>query len=143
MIEGLVAGKLYGQPEQRMSAKTGKAYVIAKLRAVAGDGDALFVSCVAFDVAAQAVLLAMEDGDAVTLAGLLTPKAWIGKEGDPRAALDMVVQRALTAYHLKRKRDAVAAAGEGEKPKPPQRPRPSPLAEFFPEDNAWLQGAAA
>jgi single-stranded DNA-binding protein len=137
-----VAGKLYGQPEQRMSAKTGKSYVIARLRAAAGDGDALFVSCVAFDVAAQAVLLAMEDGDAVTLAGSLTPKAWIGKAGEPRVALDMVVQRALTAYHLTRKRAAVAAAGEAEQPKPPQRPRPSPLAEFFPEDNAWLQGAA-
>ena len=110
MIEGLVSGKLHGRPEQR-TGKSGKPFTVGKVRAAAGGDEAVFVNVVAFDAGAQAALLALEAGDAVTLAGTLTPKAWTDKEGAARPSLDLVAAQVLTTYHLKRKREAVAAAG--------------------------------
>lgn len=116
MIEGLVAGKVYGKPEQR-TGKSGKPFAVAKVRAAVAGGDeaTLFVNVVAFEQAAQAALLALDDGDAVTLAGTLTPKAWTDREGKARPAVDMVAAQVLTAYHLNRKREAVAAGEQSQR----------------------------
>jgi hypothetical protein len=52
-------------------------------------------------------LLALGEGDAVALAGSLTPKAWTDREGIARPALDLVASQVLTAYHLTRRRKAL------------------------------------
>lgn len=147
MIEGLVSGKLHGRPEQR-TGKSGKAFTVAKVRAaVAGDGEAVFVNVVAFSESAQAALLALGDGDAVALAGTLTPKAWTDREGTARPALDMVAAQVLTAYHVKRKREAVAAGGEQRQQQArqdqQQRPQDQGPGDFGPEDDEWLRGGPA
>jgi single-stranded DNA-binding protein len=105
VIEALIAGKVYGKPERRTS-KTGKPFTAAKVRAVAGDGEMQFINVVVFSDSAQAALLALADGDAVALAGHLTAKAWIDKEGTAKPNMSLVAQQVLTAYHAKRKRDA-------------------------------------
>lgn len=116
MIDGLIGGKVYGKPGER-TGQSGKRFVTAKVRAAAGDGESLFVNVIAFDGDAQAALLALDDGDSVTLSGALTPRAWTDKNGDVRPALDMLAHAVLTAYHVKRKRQAVqrqaAPAGDG------------------------------
>lgn len=111
MIDALVSGKLYGQPEQR-TGKSGRPFTTAKVRAAmtAGDEQAIFVNVIAFDDAAQSALLALSDGCAVALAGSLTPKAWIDREGNARLAVDLIAAAVLTPYHVKRRR--MAAAGE-------------------------------
>ncbi|WP_153074999.1 single-stranded DNA-binding protein [Paraburkholderia bonniea] len=106
MIDGLVSGKLYGAAQSRMG-QSGKAFVIAKVRPTSGDGESLFVNVIAFDDAAKSVLLALDDGDSVALAGTLTPKVWTDKHGDAKPALDMVAHRVLTAYHVQHKRKAI------------------------------------
>lgn len=106
MIDGLIGGKVYGKPVER-KGQSGKQFVTAKVRAAAGDGESLFVNVIAFDGDAQAALLALEDGDSVSLSGVLTPKVWTDKNGETRPALDMVAHVVLTAYHVKRKRQAV------------------------------------
>jgi len=106
MMDALIAGKLYGQPAERTS-KTGNPFVTAKVRAAAGDGESLFVNVIAFAQGACAALLALDDGDPVALAGSVTPRAWIDKEGQPRPALDMVAAQVLTPYHVNRKRAAM------------------------------------
>jgi len=58
MIDGLIAGKLYGAPQQR-TAKTGKPFAVAKVRCAAGDGESLFVNVIAFDGDTCTALLAM------------------------------------------------------------------------------------
>ncbi|MDB5271544.1 MAG: hypothetical protein JWP58_4584 [Hymenobacter sp.] len=93
MIEALVSGKLHGQPAQKIS-KTGKPFVVAKVRAHAGD--------------------------AVALAGSLTPKAWTDPEGITRPALDLVASQVLSAYHVTLKRRALER-----KPLDPSEPQPS------------------
>lgn len=117
MIDGLIGGKVYGKPAER-TGQSGKQFVTAKVRAAAGDGESLFVNVIAFDGDAQAALLALEDGDSVSLSGVLTPKVWMDKSGEARPALDMVAHVVLTAYHVKRKRQAVQretgrAGGDG------------------------------
>ena len=106
MMEGLIAGKLQGKATERTS-KTGKPYALAKVRAATRDGEALFVNVIAFDTDPCTALLALGEGDAVALAGTLTPKAWLDREGQPRAAVDMVVSQVLTTYQAKCKREAV------------------------------------
>jgi single-stranded DNA-binding protein len=88
MIDALIAGKLYGQPQQK-TGKQGKPFTIAKVRAAAGDGEALFVNVISFDADTVAALLALGDGDSVALAGALTPKVWTDKEGTQRHRLDI------------------------------------------------------
>ncbi|MBB5467250.1 single-stranded DNA-binding protein [Paraburkholderia sp. CI2] len=105
MIDGLIAGKLYGTAQTR-TGQSGKAFVTAKVRAAVGDGETLFVNVITFSDTAAAALLALEDGDAVALAGTLSPKVWTDKHGEARPALDMVAHAVLTAYHVRRKRRA-------------------------------------
>jgi single-stranded DNA-binding protein len=90
-----------------MTGKQGKPFAIAKVRAAAGEGEALFVNVITFDPATVAALLALGDGDSVALAGSLTPKVWTDKEGNSRPAVDLVAHKLLTAYHVTRKRNAV------------------------------------
>ena len=73
MIEALISGKLQGQPSEKV-AKTGKPFVTAKVRVHAGEAD-VFVNVIAFSESACEALLALESGDAVSLAGSFTPKA--------------------------------------------------------------------
>ena len=107
MIDGLIAGKLYGTPKEHTS-KTGKPFAVAKVRCAAGDGESQFVNVIAFDANTCTALLALGDGDSVALAGMLTPKVWIDKDGNARPTLDIVAAQVLTAYHVTRKRKAVA-----------------------------------
>ena len=73
------------------------------------------MNVIAFDGGACTALLALGDGDAVSLAGSITPKVWTDKTGISRPALDIVAHQVLTAYHVQRKRKAVAI-------EPAQRP---------------------
>lgn len=106
MIDGLIAGKLHGQPQQR-TGQSGKPFTTAKVRTATKDGGTVFVNAIAFAPAVQAALLALADGDSVALSGELTPKVWTDREGVTHPALDLVAHAALTAYHVSRKRQAV------------------------------------
>ena len=112
MIDALIQGKIYGQPVQR-TAKTGKPFAVAKVRCAAGDGESIFVSVIAFDAAPCATLLALGEGDAVSMAGTLTPKVWTDKAGTAKPALDLVAQQVLTPYQVTRKRKAVSGQDDG------------------------------
>lgn len=110
MIDGLIGGKLQGAPVER-TGQRGKRLVTAKVRTPAGDGEALFVNVIAFSERVGNALLALDDGDSVSLAGAMTPKAWTDKNGEARPALDMVAQAVLTPYHVARKRQSMNPEG--------------------------------
>ena len=97
MIEGLVAGNIWGDPEKRMG-KSNSIFVGAKVRAQGTQPDLVIVNVIAFDAQVCKDLLALRDGDAVSLAGSLSPKVWVDKQGVSRAALDMVASRALAVH---------------------------------------------
>ena len=129
MIDGLIAGRVHGQPTSRTS-KNGKPFAVAKVRAAAGDGEALFVSVIAFDAAPCTALLALRDGDSVALSGTLTPKTWTDREGATRPALDLVAHQVLTSYHVARKRAAVRP------PPTPERPSHEAWRAMAPHDRS-------
>lgn len=106
MIDGLIAGRLYGQAAERID-KAGKTFTVARVRASSNDGENLFVNVIAFDVASRAALGALADGDGVCLAGTLTPRVWTDKQGNTRPSLDMVAHQVMSAYHVHRKRRAM------------------------------------
>ena len=95
MIDGLVAGRLYGEAERRTD-KAGKAYSLAKVRACTAEGEVLFVNVIAFDDDLCASLHRLRDGDSVALSGSLNPRVWTDKQGNTRPALDMVAHRLIS-----------------------------------------------
>jgi len=94
MIEGLIAGRLTGTPEERTD-RFGKIFMVARMRATANDGSSLFVNVVAFDPVPCNQLRELEEGDAVSLTGPMTPKVWTDRQGANHAALDVVAYRVL------------------------------------------------
>lgn len=98
MIDGLVAGSVWGDPEKRVG-KNDSIFVVAKVRAQGTQPEPVIVNVIAFDNAVCKELMGLRDGDALSLAGSLMPKVWVDKQGVSRAALDMVASRVLTLGH--------------------------------------------
>jgi single-stranded DNA-binding protein len=106
VIDALISGRLYGTPTGRTSSG-GSAYVTAKVRVSTRAGECLFINVIAFADTATTALLALADGDAVALAGELTPKAYAAKDGTARPSVDLLAHSVLSEYHVVRKRKAV------------------------------------
>lgn len=113
MIDGLIAGKLSGSAQNR-TAHNGKTFVTAKVRAADSDGEAQFISVVAFDDGVKTALLALGDGDSVSASGSLTIDTSEARNGTTRVSIKLVATAVLTPYHVRRKREAIA---EGSNPK--------------------------
>ena len=111
MIDGLIAGKLQENPVARVS-KNGNTFVTTKVRVAAAQGESIFANVIAFDDKVKSALLALEAGDSVSIAGTLTPKAWLDKQGEPRPGLDIQAHAVLTAYAVRRKRETIAHSKE-------------------------------
>lgn len=112
MIDALIAGKLHNAPTQR-TGPSGKPFVTAMVRTPVADGDTMFVSVIAFDENVRGALLALDEGDSVSLSGTLTPKVWTDKNGTAKPSCDLVAHAILTPYHVTRKRKAVTADDGG------------------------------
>ena len=111
MIDALLTGKLAADPKPG-TARNGNPYATARVLVPMGE-DRLHVAVIAFDAATVAGLLALSAGDAVALAGELTPKVWTPTDGEPRASADLKAHALLTPYHVTRKRSAMQGAGNG------------------------------
>ena len=114
MIDALIQGKLIKAPESR-TTKAGKPMASARLRVATADPAAsVLCGVVAFEPEAVAALLALGEGDAVSVAGPLKVGTWTDKEGNARPSLDLVADRVLSVYAIRKQR---AAAGGGYPPK--------------------------
>lgn len=96
MIDALVAGRLMGDASRRVD-KAGRGFVVARVLARNRADEEFIVNVIAFDDAPCAALLALADGDALSLAGALTPKVWTDKQGVVRPSLDLVATGVVTA----------------------------------------------
>ena len=110
MIDGLVSGRIFGKPEIRTGRKESR-YVAARI-IVTTEQQKITAHVIAFDEEAQLALLALDDGDAVCVAGTLTPKLHEDKNGAIKPALDVVAHAVLSAYHVQHKRQAMRDIGE-------------------------------
>jgi single-stranded DNA-binding protein len=136
-ITALVAGKLIADPERR-TGQSGKAYVLAKVAAHDGEADSL-VSVMAFGSAADQ-LAALGKGDAVAINGRAKVNTWSGRDGTTKAGLSVTADAVLSAYSLKRKRQAVADAS-APKPQAAHATQAAERAdEFGDAGDDWLRG---
>lgn len=110
-ITALTTGKLIADPEVRTSTSSGKSFTTARL-AAGTDDDSVLCSVIGFGHVGEQ-LAALAKGDTVAVVGRTKPKAWADRDGQPRAGLDIVADQVLTAYHVRRKRQAMA--GEQQK----------------------------
>jgi len=94
MIDGLIAGRLMGDPERRQG-KGETTFVVARVKAQTNEGESLMVNVIAFDDLPCTTLLALRDGDSLAAAGHLNPKVWTDKQGNTKPALDLVAHRVL------------------------------------------------
>jgi single-stranded DNA-binding protein len=123
VIDGLATGVLAGAPQEKMSA-SGKAYVQAKLRVPVADGESVFVLATAFDGDVRRALLALQSGDSVALSGTLKLGVWTPPQGgEARINVSMIAHALTTAYHVKRRREAVRGEDTGEAARPANRVR--------------------
>lgn len=106
MIDGLIAGRMMGDASRRVD-KAGRSYVVARALARNKLDEEFIVNVIAFDEAPSAALLALADGEALTLSGALTPKVWMDKQGNHRPSLDLVAAQVMTAYHVSAKQGAM------------------------------------
>ncbi len=96
MMDGLITGRLTGIPESRID-RNRRPYMVARMRANAGDGSSIPVNIVAFEAAPCAVLRSLAEGDAIALRGSFTPKVWIDRQEQSHAVLDVVAQSVMAA----------------------------------------------
>lgn len=113
MIDALIAGKLHGKAVQR-TGKNDNRFVTAKLRASIANGESIFVNVITFIDDVGAALLALDDGDSVSLSGALVPKVWTDGNREARPSLDLTAHAAITSYHVTRKRRVVSGGTEAQ-----------------------------
>lgn len=106
MIDALITGKIHGTPMRR-TGSSGKPFTVCKVRAPLSDNEVIFVSVIAFSVSVGDALLALGEGDSVSLTGSIVPKVWQPTTGAPKPTLDMVASAILTIYHIDKRRKAV------------------------------------
>jgi single-stranded DNA-binding protein len=91
-VFALVSGSLFRAPEKKTS-KSGKDYVTATIRAKDGDASQ-FWRVTAFSESAQAELMRLVDGDAVSVQGPLKVETY-EKDGATKLSLSVVADRVL------------------------------------------------
>jgi single-stranded DNA-binding protein len=122
MIAALASGTLFRAPEQRVS-KAGKPFVSSTLRIKDGD-ESRFVRNVAFSETAQAELMRLADGDALSAQGPLKAETYTAGDGATKISLSLVADHVL-ALRQPPKRKPKA---EADPAAPDARPRQERLA---------------
>jgi hypothetical protein len=89
----IVTGALYRAPEQRTS-KAGKPFVTATIRAKDGE-TTLWWKVVAFSDSAQAELMRLVDGDAVSIQGAFRAELYHPEGSEPKVSLSLVADNVL------------------------------------------------
>jgi len=91
-IHVLVTGILHKDAVERIS-QNGNPYVTCSVR-TDQDGQTLWANVICFDEAAQAELLRLQAGDALSVQGKATPKVYM-KDDEPRPSLQVTASHVL------------------------------------------------
>jgi single-stranded DNA-binding protein len=102
-IHALISGTLFRPPEQRTS-KSGKQFVTATIRVKDGEA-AQWWRVTAFSETAQAELMRLGDGDALSVQGSFKAELY-DKDGDKRLSLSLVADCVLALRQQRRTKSA-------------------------------------
>ena len=97
----LITGSLFRAPEQRTS-KAGKPFVTATIRSKDGDASQYW-RAVAFSETAQAELMRLGDGDALSVQGALKVETY-ERDGETKLSLSIIAEHVLALRQPSRKR---------------------------------------
>lgn len=100
----LASGVLHKKPERKTS-KSGNGYVAATLRVREANATYQYWRLTSFDEAAQAELLRLDEGDSLSVQGLLRAEVYTPPEGAPRLSMNVIVDQALAAKPKPRSKD--------------------------------------
>jgi single-stranded DNA-binding protein len=114
-VYALVSGSLFRDPE-RKTAKSGKPYATATIRVKDGQEGSIFWRVTVFSESAQAELLRLKDGDAVSCQGSMKAELYAPDGREPRVSLSVVADNILALRQQRRKIDETNDA-----PKPRRR----------------------
>lgn len=110
MIESLVSGRIHQLARQRTD-RSGKPFVTTRLKVPHGESS-LLIGAICFEPSAMQTLLALDVGDAVAIAGLLTCRVWVDAEGKSKPSADLIANVVMTPYHARSKLRALAGQGK-------------------------------
>lgn len=105
-LDVLITGRMV-KPAQQRKAANGNPFALAQVSVPTEGDESLLVSCIAFSRSAVDALLALDKGDAVSLAGKAKLSSWTGSDGATKHGLNVTVDAVLSAYHVRRKRAAL------------------------------------
>jgi single-stranded DNA-binding protein len=92
-IHALISGSLFGEPLQKVS-KTGRNFAVVTLRSK--DGDAVqWIRVTVFSESAQAELLRLQDGDAVSVQGPFKAETYVAADGSTKISLSITADNIL------------------------------------------------
>ncbi|HRX72264.1 MAG: single-stranded DNA-binding protein [Candidatus Competibacteraceae bacterium] len=115
MIRALVTGTLHNDPQARTS-QNGKPFTTGKLKADASENGIAWVSLIGFQEQAER-LATLKAGQAISISGRAKLTAWLNKQGEAQAGLDVVIDELATL-----------------RPRP--KPKPEPAQAGFDDDLA-------
>lgn len=95
----LAAGSLIADPARRSGAKAD--FATGTMRCHTEGGDYTLVSVIAFGLLAER-LLAHQQGSSVAVAGRATLRSWVGKDGETKTGLSIVVEQLASASSARR-----------------------------------------
>ena len=99
----IVSGSIHKAPEERVS-KAGKPFATFKLRENV-NGSTRWWSAIAFDAAAITAVLAMKDGEPISISGEINAEIWTPEaSSEPRLSWKITADAILTARQQKRGR---------------------------------------
>jgi single-stranded DNA-binding protein len=110
----LLCGILHRNPTLRTGKESGHAFMTALLRCETGE-NTLWANVAAFDESAQAELLRLKTGDAVSIQGGMKVSIF-EKNGEHRASLDVVASQVTALRRIKPQKGGQDAQGGGEGP---------------------------
>jgi single-stranded DNA-binding protein len=108
MIAALIAGTMFRAPEQR-TAKTGRPFARATILVKDGDGSQ-FIRIAAFSETAQAELMRLADGDALSAQGPLKAEIYTANDGSTKISFNLVADQVLALRQPPRERKKTAAS---------------------------------
>ena len=105
MLSVLIEGLLTADPVSRV-ATNGNPYTTAKVRTAGADGASILCNLIAFDTDVVQALTALVAGDSLAVVGHAAISLWAGKDGQPRAGLQITASRVTSIYAASRQRKA-------------------------------------
>lgn len=126
-IHVLVAGIMHKDPVERIT-QNGNPYVTCNVRVEQG-GETVWANVICFDEAAQAELLRVKAGDALSVQGKAAPKVYM-KDDEPKPSLQ------VTASHVLPLQPAHPPKYEAKEPRPYPKPTRAKTSPKSPARNA-------